>query len=138
MELMEAAEKLMKKLEEKGFGDRIADMQQKLAPKVDATLVGKRLEVLIKYLIDGDWEFVWAKGKVVGLPEPTAAAKKRAANKRSGKGKKSSATIKANDFVMIEWGDDYCCKGEPKATKQKLAVSKWNKQGPGAWRFTLE
>ena len=26
-------------LEEKSFGDRIADMQQKLAPKVDATLV---------------------------------------------------------------------------------------------------
>ena len=133
IELMEAAEKLMKEFEETGFGDRIADMQQKFAPKVDATLVGKKLEVLGKYFIDGEWEFVWAKGKVVGLPEPTAA------KKRSGKGKKkSSATIKANDFVIIEWGDNYCCKGKPKATKQKLAVSKWNKQGPGAWRFTLE
>ena len=139
MELMEAAEKLMKELEEKGFGDRIADMQQKSAPKVDATLVGKRLEVLIKYLIDGDWEFVWAKGKVVGLPEPTAAAKKRAANKRSGKGKKKSgATEKANDFVIIAWDNQYRCKGEPTTTKQKLTVSKWNKHGPGAWRFVLE
>lgn len=134
IKLMEAAEKLMKELEEKGLGDRIADMQQKSAPKVDTTLVGQRIEVLSKYLIDGEWEFVWAKGKVVGLPEPTMATKKR-----SGKGKKkSSAPKKANDIVIIAWDDDYCCEGEPTTTKQKLHFKKWNKHGPGAWRFVLE
>ena len=76
---------------------------------------------------------------MVGLSEPTAAAKKRAVKKRSEKGKKkSSATIKANDFVIIAWDDHHCYKGEPTANKQKLTVSKWNKHGPGAWRFALE
>lgn len=35
IKLMEAAEKRMKKLEEKGYGDRFAYIQQRLAPKVD-------------------------------------------------------------------------------------------------------
>ncbi len=34
IELMKAVEKLMRELEEKGLGDRFADMQQRSAPKM--------------------------------------------------------------------------------------------------------
>ena len=51
---MEEAVKLMKELEDKGFGDRFADMQQRSAPKVDNLLKGKRLEILIKYWDEDD------------------------------------------------------------------------------------
>ena len=50
---MEAAEKLMMELEEKGYGNRYADMQQRSAPKVDSSFVGKRLEVLCQYYTVG-------------------------------------------------------------------------------------
>ncbi len=49
IDLIKAAEKLMRELEEKGLGDRFADMQQRLAPKVGATLIGKRIGVLSRY-----------------------------------------------------------------------------------------
>ena len=41
--LVEAAEKMMKELQDSGLSDRYADMQQRLAPKVDRKLVGARL-----------------------------------------------------------------------------------------------
>ena len=47
-----------------GFVDRDADMQQRGSPNVDTKLVGKRIEVLSKY-VDNDREVlaVWEKGE---------------------------------------------------------------------------
>ena len=50
--MMKDADELMKESEEKGLRDRFADMQQKLVPKVDASLLNKRIEVLSKYYDD--------------------------------------------------------------------------------------
>ena len=66
----------MKDLEEKGLGDRYVDIQQKLAPKVDATLVGKRIEVLSRYFDEENKPMnVWAKGEVTGFSEPKIKGK---------------------------------------------------------------
>ena len=142
IELMKEAEKLMKELEEKGLGDRYADMQQRSAPKVNTSLVGKRIEVLSKYFDENDEPiFVWAKGEVTGVPEPKAIAR---GGKRGGKGKgKNNTQNVVNDIVIVTWDKEYLGKdkktGElkPATTSQRLMVSKWNKHSPGAWRFVL-
>ena len=71
IELMKPAEKQMKELAEKGLGDRYADIQQKSAAKVNAALVGKKIEVLSRYFDENNEPmYVWAKGEVTGIPEP--------------------------------------------------------------------
>ena len=83
IKLIESAEKLMKELEEKGFGDRFADMQQRSAPKVDMSLKGKRLEVLCRYFEeDGTSFFCWAKCTVDGMLEKEA---KKTGGSKNGK-----------------------------------------------------
>ena len=136
---MKTAKELMKEVEEKGLGDRFADMQQKSAPNIDASLTGKIIEVLFKYY-DDDSEpmFVWTNGEVTGVQEPRKG-------KRGGKGKKNSTSTKAaaNDIVIVKWDTEYLGidketgKQEPDTTSHQLIVSKWNKHGPGAWRFIL-
>ena len=140
IELMKEAEKLMKELEEKGLGDRMADMQQKSAPKVDATLVGKRIEVLSRYFDeDGEPMYVWAKGEVTAIPVPKAKAK---GGKGRGNGKKSNAKTTVSQVAIVTWDKEYWGKDKndnwaPAITSQKLVASKWNKHSTGAWRFVL-
>lgn len=132
--LVQEAEKLMKELEEKGYGDRFADMQQCSAPAIDKNLVGKKIEVLCEYYEeDGTPFFCWAKGVVEGIPSK--------GGKKSSKGKtkiKKGKKEAENQFAIVKWGEEYCVSGETDTTRQKLLKSKWNKHSPGAWRFVLE
>ena len=50
-ELVEAAEKMMKELEEQGYRNRFADMQQLSAPKVDVSLVNKRMRMTSLFIV---------------------------------------------------------------------------------------
>ena len=135
IKLIESAEKLMKELEEKGFGDRFADMQQRSAPKVDMSLKGKRLEVLCRYFEeDGTPFFCWAKCTVDGMPEKEAKKTGGSKNGKRTRGDNGSD----NDTAIVTWDDEYCVKGGAATTRQKLPKNKWNKHGPGAWRFVLE
>ena len=69
IKLMEAAEKLMKELEAKDYGDIFADMQQRLALKVDNSLVGRKIGLLYEYYEpDGTALYCWAKGKLDVMP----------------------------------------------------------------------
>ena len=135
IDLIKSAEKLMKELEEKGLGDRVADMQQKLAPKFDASIVGKRIEVLSKYWDENNEPiYVWAKGEVTAIPQP----KKKASGSKS----KGNATTTVNNVAIITWDEEYLERDEngnlgPAMTKQKLIPSKWNKHSTGAWRFVV-
>jgi hypothetical protein len=135
IKLIESAEKLMKELEEKGFGDRFANMQQRLAPKVDMSLKGKRLEVLYRYFEeDGTPFFCWGKCTVDGIPEKEA---KKIGGSKNGK-KTRGANGSDNVSAIVTWDDKYCVKGDVATTRQKLPKDKWNKHGPEAWRFVLE
>lgn len=135
IDLIKSAEKLMKELEEKGLGDRVADMQQKSAPKFDASIVGKRIEVLSKYWDENNEPiYVWAKGEVTAIPQP----KKKASGSKS----KGNATTTVNNVAIITWDEEYLERDEngnlgPAMTKQKLIPSKWNKHSTGAWRFVV-
>ena len=88
---MDAAKKLMKELEAKGYGDRFADMQQQLAPKVDNSLVGRRIELICGYY-EPDWTafYCWAKGKVDTMPIEEKQSKEK----------------KRNEYAIGIWGDD--------------------------------
>ena len=130
--LVQEAEKLMRELEEKGYGDRFADMQQRSAPVIDKNLVGKRIEVLCEYYEeDGTPFFCWAKGVVEAIP---SKERKSSSKGKTKKGKKEAA----NQFAIVKWDEEYCESGGTDTTKQKLIKSKWNKHSPGAWRFVLE
>ena len=110
---MKAAEKLMRELEEKGLGDRFADMQQRSAPKVCATLVGKRIEVLSRYWDEnGDSQYVWAKGEVTGIPEP----KTKSNGVRNGKNSTAGVQV-----AIITWDEEYL--GKDKHGKLEPAVT---------------
>jgi len=120
-ELIEAAEKLMQEMEEKGFGDRMADMQQRLAPKMDSSLKGKMIEVLLEYFEpDNTRFFVWTKGKMVGLPL------------NLGKRKRDATAKNKNDMAIIKWDGKYCVEGSPDTIQQQLLKTKWNKHVKGA------
>ena len=127
-------------MEEKGLGDRYTDMQQKSAPKVDAKLVGKRIEVLSRYFDEeGEPMYVWAKGEVTVIPVPKAKAK---GGKGRGNGKKSNAKTTVSQVAIVTWDKEYWGKDKndnwaPAITSQKLVASKWNKHSTGAWRFVL-
>ena len=130
--LVQEAEKLMKELEEKGYGDRFADMQQCSSPAIDKNLVGKKIEVLCEYYEeDGTPFFCWAKGVVEAIPSKGGKSSSKGKTK---KGKKEAE----HEFVIVKWGEEYCVSGETDTTRQKLLKSKWNKHSPGAWRFVLE
>ena len=80
--LIEATEGLMKELEEKGFGDRYADMQQKSAPKVDDFLVNAKLEALCEYFEEGRTPFYcWSQCTVNIIPSMDELTKNQAKKK---------------------------------------------------------
>jgi len=124
--LIEAAEGLMKELEEKGFGDRYADMQQKSAPKVNDSLVNAKLEVLCEYFEeDGTPFYCWSKCTVNAMPSMDVLTK-------------SQVKKKEKEYAIVVWDKEYCAEGLPDTTLQKLAKNKWNQHTKDAWRFLLD
>jgi len=104
----------------------MADMQQRLAPKMDSSLKGKMIEVLLEYFEpDNTRFFVWAKRKVVGLPL-------EAIGKNLGKRKRDATAKNKNDMAIIKWDGKYCVEGSPDTIQQQLLKTKWNKHVKGA------
>ena len=68
------------------------------------------------------------------MPEKEA---KKTGGSKNGK-KTRGASGSDNDSAIVTWGDEYCVKGGAATTRQKLPKNKWNKHGPGTWRFVLE
>ena len=44
---------------------------------------------------------------------------------------------KMNEYAIVIWDDDYCAKGEPTTTKQKLLKNKWNKHTAGGLEISF-
>ena len=96
-------------------------MQQRSAPKMDSSLKGKRIEVLLEYFEpDNTRFFVWTKGKMVGLPL------------NLGKRKRDATAKNKNDMAIIKWDGKYCFEGSADTTQQQLLKTKWNKHVKGA------
>ena len=110
-------------------------MQQLSAPKIDESLINKRIEVLCEYFDEEDVPFYcWSKGTVDAVPTKDGQMN----NKKGNKSNKKKKSVDANNIAIILWDEEYCVEGSPNRTQQKLLKSKWNKHTPGAWRFVLE
>ena len=106
------------KLEEQGYGDELAEMQQTLWP-VDSLREGSfKIDMLFEYR-DADGPVLqWCQGEVIEF---------------------LSEKDNTHVIVRIEWNEKCLKKGDPTITKQKLMRTKWNpdKPGNGAWREDL-
>ena len=103
--------------EEKGEGDRWTDRQELIAPEINNTLIGYKIEMLFEYIdIDGSQLTNWYHGKVTGIK-----------NERT-------------NAVIIEWDQECLGEGDQKRTVEKLLPTKYNPDGPKqrAWRQYLQ
>jgi DICT domain-containing protein len=110
-----------------GISDDIEDMQQLRAPAFDQSLVGKRLEVLWKYVDKANSNkatLIWASGRVVRVADGLAA-------KRS---KKAKQVLPAG---AVLWAWDADPEFDEVAGEQRLILlpKQWNKHVHYGWRF---
>jgi hypothetical protein len=105
-------------LEENGFGDELAEMQQTVWPVKLLQDKGFNIDMLFEYQDKNGPTLQWCQGEVVEIV---------------------SESKNKHIIVKIEWRDGCLKEGDPKVTKQKLLRTKWNTDNPtdGAWREDL-
>ena len=111
--------------------DRAAECQQQTAPKVDQSLVGKRLEICCDYeLVVGGSEARWSAGEVLFVSN----------GKNMVKPGTYRAQFKPGEAAMIRWDADAARKEEVTESAARLLPSMWNPKGvqtAGGWRFDV-
>jgi hypothetical protein len=125
------AHRIRAEREAAGVGDSCAERQQRTAPPVDATLLGKRLEICCDYdLEEGGSEARWSAGEVIAVSDGTNIAIPG----------KPRAKFKTGEAVMMRWDAD-AARLEPETeSASRLLPSMWNPRGvqsAGGWRFDL-
>jgi hypothetical protein len=105
------------KLEADGVGYRWSEMQRRVMPDIDSTLVGFRVEKLFEYSseIDGTTYLDWCHGEVILV---------------------NGDKIK---YATIRWDEDCLRPGDCSTTREKLLQTKWNpsQAKAGDWREYL-
>mmetsp|Transcript_24056 Transcript_24056/g.59701 ORF Transcript_24056/g.59701 Transcript_24056/m.59701 type:complete len:566 (-) Transcript_24056:199-1896(-) len=110
-----------------GISDDVEDLQSLRAPSFDCNLVGKRLEVLWKYLDksnDNKPTLIWASGRVTRIADGLTT-------KRS---KRAKQVLPAG---AVLWAWDADPEFDERAGEQWLILlpKKWNKHVHYGWRF---
>ena len=108
-----------------------AERQQKSAPSVDSTLLGKRLEICCNYdllppLVGKEPR--WCAGEVVLISDGTNIAIPDRPRAKYPKG----------EAVMMRWDADVAREEPVTTSSARLLVTKWNPKGEqtdGGWRF---
>ena len=99
-------------------------------PAIDASLVGKRLDVCFEYELDeGGTQLFWSQGEVTLVSN----------GKNIVIPKKRTACYKAGEAVMIRWDASEERGEESTETAQRLLKTKWNpkKHCHGGWRLDV-
>ena len=129
-ELKAKAEAAVKRREEAGISDRVERLQQKEAPAFDQKLVGKRVEVLWRYINKDTNEpiLIWATGRVTRVADGLTDTKT----------KRGKALLPAG---AVLWAWDADPEFGEAAGEQWLTLlpKKWNPSKQGqvySWRFT--
>lgn len=102
-----------------------------MAPPVDSTLLGKRLEICCDYeLEEGGTEARWSAGGVILVSDGTNITIPG----------KARAKFKKGEAVMMRWDADRAHGEEVSESAARLMQSMWNPRGvqnAGGWRFDL-
>ena len=114
-----------------GVGDSYTNMQPQSMPKIDSSLVGKRLDICEKYtLVEGSTELRWSQGKVILVSNGSNIIKLES----------RTAYYKKGEAVMICWDANPDRNEESTTSAQRIMTSKWNPKGchmEGAWRMDI-
>ena len=132
-ELLERAQAERARMEEKGELDRIADVMPCDAPRCDASLVGKELEIRWRYWRPAEMGErgrkkavdIWCVGTVVQIANGTT-------DKESPRCKK----ILNAGAVCIKWPADEEFGEDESYTWSILTKDNWNKEAVLGWRYT--
>ena len=85
---------LRDKRESIGIGDRFTEIQPMSQPKIDKSLIGRRLDVCEQYdLEEGGTELRWSQGVVIAISDGNNMLKPGA----------RTAKFKLGESVMIKW-----------------------------------
>jgi hypothetical protein len=105
-------------LEDNGFGDELAEMQQTIWPVKSLQKKGFKIDMLFEYKDENGPTLQWCQGEVTEIV---------------------SESKNKHVIVKIEWKDEYLSEGDQKVTRQKLLRTKWNTDKPtdGTWREDL-
>ena len=112
------ATKKREQLEDGGYGDELAELQQTLWP-VELLRSGDfLLDKLFEYKVDDQLTMQWCQGKVTTFIR-----------------EKEGTHI----IVEVRWNEKCLRDGDPRSTREKLARTKWTPkiQVAGAWRQDL-
>ena len=112
-----------------GVGDRHADLQPMSRPNIDQHLLGKRLDVCEKYVLEeGGSELRWSQGIVIKVSNGSNILKPGA----------RTAKFKKGEGVLIRWDANAAHNELVSTSAQRLLLSKWNPKQThteGSWRF---
>ena len=126
--MMEQAKVRHQQREDDGLEDIVESMQPIQQPKVDNTLVGKRLEICWKFDLDEGGDVLrWCPGVVVKVSDGNNMMKKH-------------AYYKPGEAVMFKFDAIEERKEEEHTWKVELKRSKWNPKNDhshGCWRMDM-
>ena len=102
--------------------------QLRTAPKVDASLIGTRIEFLFEFETDTIEEKTlhWCRGKINAISDGTQVV--------TGK---TRQTWKEGEAAEVIWDEISEINMAEHTTREKLDPRKWNKDCLGAWRKDL-
>ena len=107
-------------------------LQPATMPKVNSDLIGKRLDVCCKYLLEeGGAVLRWCQGKVLSVSNGNNIVKPG----------KYTACFKEGEAVMFQWDPIENRNEDTYISSQRLLPSKWNPQQnhtEGCWRLDVK
>ena len=123
-ELEAKAQLVREQREAAGISDSVEDGQPEEPPPLDESLVGKEIEVLWPYKVNGKTMLIWAPGKVVAIADGTF--------------KKSS---RCKEFlpagaVLFAWEKDDRFEEKEGQQWRVLDPDRWIKQKHYSWRYS--
>ena len=125
-ELEAKAEAQMQRRRESGIWDAVEDLQPIQAPRFDQQLVGKRIEVLWKYMDmeKNESTLIWASGRVTRVADGLT-------DRRSARAR----LLLPAGALLWSWDADPEFE-EPAGEKWLMLLpSKWNRQVHNGWRY---